>query len=195
MRANLYFNKRSWIHNLDCKKLILIAFLARFIFASAYDIYVNITHNFVFLPDEEFYSIRGRYISLLLDGYGEGSFRKDVIPQGQTSQDIFVDVVKKESGLLPRKLDETNVFSYVIGLIYFTFGYFPLGVRIFNIFLSIASTYLIYRVADRRFGMLTANLFLLIALFLPTQIGYSITLSKDFLRMFVISILVWGVYG
>jgi 4-amino-4-deoxy-L-arabinose transferase-like glycosyltransferase len=80
-------------------------------------------------------------------------------------------------------------------MIYFIFGYFPLGVRVFNILLSLTSTYFLFDIGKRQFGALTANIFLLIALFLPTQILYSITLSKDFLRVFVICLALWILYG
>jgi 4-amino-4-deoxy-L-arabinose transferase-like glycosyltransferase len=119
------------------------------------------------------------------------SFTEGMVPEDREGRDIFFHVAEKQKGqLLP--FSESNLFSYIIGLIYFLFGYFPLSVRIFNIFLSIGGTYLLFKIAKRRFGALTANLFLLIALFLPTQTIYSVTMSKDFVRMFVICLILWG---
>jgi hypothetical protein len=42
---------------------------------------------------------------------------------------------------------------------------------------------------------MTSNLFLLVALFLPTQFIYSITLTRGFISVFIVSLLIWVVYG
>ena len=195
MRDAVLPDRFSWLYRLDYKKLIVIAFLLRLIFASAYDIYVTITDRDVLLPDSKFYSVRGRYVDLLLQGYNKNSFTKDLLPSDTFSQEIFVEVLRVENGGLPKKANETNLYSYIVGIIYFIFGYSTIWVRVSNICISILSAYLLFRVAKKRFGDLAANLFLLIALFLPSQIIYSITLSKDFMRMFLISLLIWGIYG
>lgn len=167
----------------------------RLIFASAYDIFVGVTANDVLLPDSRFYSMSGRYISCLLNGYDRESFTKDMAPPDRLSQAIFAEIVNDGGGRPPPLKSESGIYYYVIGFIYFIFGYFPLGVRIFNIALSIAGTYFMFRIAKRQFGDIPANIFLIIALFLPTQFGYSITLSKDFIRMFMVCIVLWAIYG
>ncbi len=172
-----------------------------------YDTYVSLTDRDPLLPDSKFYSIRGRYVAILLNGYNREHFTSDMVPSDPVSQDIFCDTLKNEklyfrSGFAEANLhnfviglNEVNLFIYIIGFIYFIFGYFPLGVRILNIFLGISSTYFLFKVAKRHFGELTANLFLLIALFLPTQFLYSCTLSRDFLRAFIVSLTLWVIYG
>ena len=160
-----------------------------------YDSYVSVTRNEALAPDGTFYSVRGRYIALLLNGYDPKSFTKDMVPPDWHSQYILQDAIKTEGGRIPLRRDESTIFTYIIGAIYFIFGYFPLGVRVFNIVLSIGSTYLLFLVARRHFGDLVANLFLLIALFLPSQFVYSLTLTRDFIRMFVISLTLWVIYG
>ena len=180
---------------MDYKKLIVIAFLLRLIFASAYDIFVTVTDKDFLLPDSKFYSARGRYVDLLLQGYSKKSITRDLLPNDSVGQEVFVEVLRAGNGSLPKELNDTNIYAYIVGIIYFIFGYSTIWVRVFNIFISILSAYLLFRVANRRFGDLAANLFLLIALFLPTQIIYSITLSRDFVRMFLISFIIWGIYG
>lgn len=180
---------------MDTRRLIVIAFLARFIFASIYDIYVSKTDRYILLPDEQYYSMKGRYIALLLNGYDKEEITEDMLPKDEVSRKIFLDTLRNEEQWLPTSYSETDIYAYILGLIYFIFGYFPLAARAFNITLSISSAYLMFKVAKRNFGELPANLFLLAALFLPTQFGYSITLSRDFLRMFIICFILWRLYG
>ena len=195
MRTDLSIAGIGRLKNLDYRKVIIIAFLARLIFASAYDIVVSSTGRDLLLPDSKFYSMNGRYIASLYNGYRPGSFQKNVALPDRESRIIFEDIVDRQRGGLPAVDSETNIYFYIIGFIYFIFGHFPLGVRIFNILLGIASIYFIFKIAKRQFGGLTANIFLLIALYLPTQFGYSITLSKDFIRVFAVSFVLWVIYG
>jgi len=196
MRADISLDRTGWLYKLDYRKIILIAFLARFIFAAVYDGFVSVTGNESIVPDGKFYSVRGRYIALLLSGYDAKSLPRDAVPPDKQSWYILENAIESEGGRIPiRFSDESTVFTYIIGLIYLIFGYFPLGVRVFNIALSMGSAYLLFMVAKRQFGDLVANLFLLIALFLPTQFVYSLTLTRDFIRMFVISLTLWVIYG
>lgn len=194
MRATVSFDRFGWICGLDYKKLIIIVFLLRVITASAYDIYVTLTGNDILLPDSKFYSVKGRYVDLILEGYDKDSFTKDLLPGDRISQDIFACTADEEHGILPKKKNETVVYSYILGFVYLIFGYFTIWPRIFNICISILSAYLLFKVAKRYFGDLAANIFLIAALFLPAQFGYSITLSRDFLRVFVVSFVVWVIY-
>lgn len=133
-------------------------------------------------------------MNLVLEGYGRNSFTKDLLPGDRMGDIIFADILQREKGVLPATIDESAKYSYIVGIIYLVFGYATIWVRIFNICLSMASVYLLFNVARRYFGNLTANLFLIIALFLPTQFAYSITLSRDFLRVFIVSFVIWAVY-
>jgi hypothetical protein len=189
-------NGRSgWIYRLDYKKVIVIAFLARFVFAATYDVFVAVSGKDALLPDSVFYSIRGKYVSLLLNGYSMSSFTKDMVPPDAESQRIFMQVIEQERGRFPPYINESNIFIYIVAVIYFIFGYFTFAVRVFNVSLSILSTYLLFKVARKNFGVMTSNLFLLVALFLPTQFIYSITLTRGFISVFIVSLLIWVVYG
>lgn len=195
MRFNISVDRVGWLYNLNYKKLIIVAFLLRFIFAATYDCFVNVTGKDLLVPDSKFYSIRGLYISFLLNGYDKDHFIKNMLPGDAMSRSIFVNTVEWAKGRLPNCRDDTNLFIYCIGIIYFLFGYFPLGVRIVNVVLGIGSVYLLFKIGRRHFGVLAANLFLLIALFLPTQLIYSITISRDVIRMFLVCLILWVIYG
>ena len=195
MGTDLSVNRNSWLYRLDIRKVILIAFLARFIFAAAYDCFVTVTDKDILLPDSKFYSVRGRYISLLFSGYNKNTLSGELVPGDKHSQYIFADALAKEGGKLPIHPDESTVFTYIVGLIYLIFGYFPFWIRVLNIALSVCSACLLFSIARRQFGDLTARIFLLAALFLPTQFMYSITLTRDFVRMFVITLILWVIYG
>lgn len=194
MRVDISLDRFSRLRGLDYKKIIVIAFLLRIILASAYDVFVTVTDKDPLLPDSKFYSVKGRYADLLFEGYSQRSFTKDLLNNDGVSQEIFIDILKTEKGKLPLSINGTDIFAYLIGIIYFIFGYFTIWVRVFNICVSMLSVYLLFRVAKRHFGDLAANLFLITALFLPVQLGYSITLSRDFIRVFGISFLIWVIY-
>lgn len=173
--------------------------------ASLYDIFVSLTDNDILLPDSKFYSMNGCYVMLSLLGYDKIFSKlnfipkeilpKEVIPEDVKSQKMLWKIISEQKGSRPSFTDETHIFYYIIGLIYLIFGYFPLGVRILNVILSVSGAYLLFKISRRHFGEFAANAFLLAALFLPTQFGYSITMSRDFLRMFVISFILWVIYG
>src|SRR3990167_3043226 len=118
MRADISLNRTGWLRKLDYRKIILIAFLARFICAAMYDSFVSVTGNEALAPDGKFYSVRGRYIALLLSGYDSKSFTRDMVPPDWHSQYIFEDALKTEGGRIPLRLtDESTVFTYIIGII------------------------------------------------------------------------------
>ncbi len=195
MRVNLFANRPGWPYKLDSRKIILIAFLLRLIAASTYDIYASLNNKEVLLPDGRYYSIRGRYVALLLNGYDRNSFTKDMLPRDSYGQAIFFDAMNNSDLNRWKLVNESDLFTYILGGIYFILGYFTMWGRIFNIILSIASAYFFFKIANRQFGKLTANIFLLIILFLPSQFLYSITLSKDFLRLFIGSLILFLLYG
>lgn len=194
MRVNISHDWFGRFLDFDYKKLIVVVFLLRLISASAYDIFVTVTDKDILLPDSKFYSVRGRYVDLLLQGYTRWTFTYDVVPPDRIGRDIFIDVIHQEAGGLPSKLNEPAVYSYIVGAIYFVFGYHTIWVRVFNIILSMTSVYLLFRIAVVYFGEVPAKLFLVAALFLPTQFIYSITMCRDFLRMFLLSFVLWLAY-
>lgn len=166
--------------------------------ASVYDIFVSVTDRDFLLPDSKFYSVSGWYLTLMFSGYDRTSIPKDAVPADEESRKVFDDIlynVKWDSSHLPPVENETNLFFYIIAAIYSVFGYFPLGVRFFNITLSVLSTVFIYKIAENNFGETPARIFLVVALFLPSQFIYSITLCKDFIRVFLVAFILWILYG
>lgn len=195
MRAHLSLDRFGWLYRLDCKKLIIIVFLLRLIVASAYDIYVTIADKDTFLPDSRFYSVRGRYVNLLLEGYDKRHIPERLLPHDRVGREIFITAVEQKIDPLPYCNTESNFFSCILGLLYYLFGYATIWARVFNICLSMLSVYLLFRVTREYFGTLAANLFLLMGLFIPTQFGYSIMLCRDLLRLFFVSVIIWVLYG
>ena len=124
MRTDILRDRLGWIRALDYKKLILIALLSRLIFASVYDISVSTTGRDVLLPDGKFYSMYGLYISLLASGYDKDSMPADALPPDAESRGLFLDILNKEGGKFPPVKDETDLWLYFMGFIYFLFGYF-----------------------------------------------------------------------
>jgi len=137
----------------------------------------------------------GRYIQILLNGNSAFRITDAMAPQDTHSRELLAATIARTKGGLPVVDNETGAFLYVVGAIYFLFGYFPIFVRIFNIILSISCVFFIFRIAARHFGETPAKIFLIIGLFLPTQLVYSITLSKDFTRMFLVCFVLWIIYG
>ena len=195
MRIDLYSDWLGRLRQLDYKKLILIVFLARVILASAYDIPVSEGRADVLLPDSKTYSVTGKYVALLLRGYDRDSFTEDMLPLDQHGKEIFYNAMIDKGLSRWGYPTEAHIFFYLVGWVYFILGYHAIWIRLLNIVLSIGAAYLLFRIAKRRFGDLAANIFLLVALFLPTQFIYSLTLSKDILRMFVTTLILWGIYG
>jgi len=117
------------------------------------------------------------------------------VPSDSDSGVIFKQIIQQHESFPRIEKDENIFFAYIIGSIYFIFGYFPLGVRVFNIALSILASFFTYSIAKRQFDEMTANIVLVITLFLPTQILYSITLSKDLIRMLPVMLIMWLIYG
>jgi len=190
MRVDLFHDRSGWIYRLDYKRLIIIALLARIIFASFYDIYCSATGSNVLLPDSKAYSTRGRYAAYVFGGYDANRFTKNLIPEDREEADIFLDLIASRRKYSTSFFDISNLYTLFIGAVYLLFGHLTIFARFINISLSICGTYFLFLVAKRRFGALTANLFLITALFLPTQFIYSLTLAKDFIPMFVVSLFV-----
>jgi hypothetical protein len=195
MRANIYTDRLGWLSRLNYKKLILIVFLARVILAAAFDISFSLTNKDIIIPDSRFYSIGGKYVSLILSGYDNNSLTRDMVPADKFGQEVFFCIASDKGLAKPLVFNEIFYYFYIVGFIYFLLGDFSIWVRVFNIVLSIGSAYLFFKIARRRFGILAANIFLIIALFLPAQFAYSISMSKDIMRMFIVALILWGIYG
>lgn len=119
----------------------------------------------------------------------------EYLPLEEPDRIVFLNILL---GDLPKDIasdhSEISLFSYIVAVLYALLGDLTIWVRLFNILLSMGSALMLYVIMKRLFDDLAANLFLLIALFLPTQVGYSITLSRDFIRVFFISLMLWSLY-
>jgi len=195
MRTLLLGNSDSWIKRLDCAQLIIIAVCLRVILASGYDAYVVLTGNDPLLPDSRFYSVNGQYVAATLNKYNIAIYGNYYFPGDSVGRAIFNDAVNMNKGGLPKHFNETTVFQYIVGVMYFIFGVHTILIRLLNIALSIACTWFVFDIIRKKVREDIAVVFLAVALFLPTQVCYSITLSKDFLRAFAVTFILWGIYG
>lgn len=170
-------------------------FLAKLICASTYDIFVFARGSDPLFPDSRFYTVTGKYVSFLINGYDNGSLISDMAPVDKYGRDIFFNAMSDGRLQKWRIYSADCQFFYLTGLVYFLFGDFSIWIRVLNIVLSIASAYLLFAIAKKHFGILAANLFLIMALFLPTLFFYSMMISKDVLRLFIVCVILWGIYG
>lgn len=194
MRANISAGGDGWLYGLDPKKILIIVLLLRLILASAYDVYSTVTRNDFIVPDSKFYSMRGRYVDLMLQGYRDISRIERFLPADPWDRAVFIDAEGIGKRPLLSNINDTSIHFFVVGLIYYIFGYFTICVRVFNIMLSMGSVLLMADISSKLFGRAAACLFLILALFDPVQFIYSITLSRDFLRVFAISFILWIIY-
>jgi len=149
----------------------------------------------IIVPDSRFYSLGGKYVSLILRGYDNYSLPASEAPSDKMGREVFLCIASDKGLANPFSRNEIYHYFYIIGITYFLLGDYSIWSRVINIALSLGAVYLFFKIARRRFGTLAANIFLIIALFLPTQFVYSITISKDILRMFIITLILWGIYG
>lgn len=82
---------------------------------------------------------------------------------------------------------EMTLWTSIIGWIYSALGYKPLAVRFLNIGMSICSAFLLY-------GIIRCRWALIVCLLLPTQIVYSMSLCRDFVREIIICAALWVCY-
>ena len=195
MRTDISVDRIGWLHALDYKKLIIFAFLLRVIFASGYEVLTAFSGKDMLVPDSEFYSVCGSYMASYIDDFKDTARVRQLFPVSAEGKNIFYDLIKRHHGYALPVSGEMGLFPFIIGIIYSMFGYVPVAVKIFNICLSIASAYFIFRIAKRHFGNLAANIFLIAALFLPTELGYSLTMCRDLMRVFAITFILWVIYG
>jgi len=167
--------------------------------ASIYDISVSVTGRDIFLPDSPYYIGHGQYINTVLHGFDEKKMKVYAMRLNPPTQEMFIGGIglleKERFRYSVRNSQDAIVYIFIIGALYYMFGPVGIIIRIFNIFLCVVSVYFIFRIAKRKFGDLAANLFLLIALFLPTLFGYSIMICRDFLRVFMVAGMLYIIYG
>ncbi|OGW85334.1 MAG: hypothetical protein A2987_06280 [Omnitrophica bacterium RIFCSPLOWO2_01_FULL_45_10] len=195
MQYDLSLNIFTRFHKLDVKKIIILALLSRLIFACIYDVFVSITGSDILLPDSAFYATIGRYMSLFLSGYDKYSIPVHALPKEPTERALFLDLLSKDNKEFFQSKNEGIIFYYIVSILYVIFGPSVIVIRIFNICISVLSTYLIYKITDKNFGELAAKMFLVVGLLLPSQVIYSITLSRDILRVFAVYLILWVLYG
>ena len=123
--------------------LIITVILKSIIMISYYHFWLLPGNRDLIGPDGEGFSQRGWYISRVLSGnpdYGT--------PTKEFVFDRFYRVVDCYDRQLPPFNSRGNdLFTYLIGFIYFLFGYVPLFLKFINILVSAASSVVLYLLA------------------------------------------------
>lgn len=126
-------------------------------------------------PDGESYQARGWYISRIAN-----DIDPRVIPSSEQIFQSYPDMVEYYKSTLPGwKLHQVGIFSYLIGLIYFLFGYVPLLIKFSNGLISAFTAVLVYELARELFTVRVARASLLAVMFLPSMFIFSLTAMKD----------------
>jgi hypothetical protein len=173
-------------------KLALLAFLIRACLAAAYyNFFVMNLKMPVFAFDGEAYSIIGWYIALVLKGANMLMLPQSMIPNDYCVVGGFFGTIANFGGHLPPVYQYgITIYSYMIGLFYYIFGYAPVLLRLFNSGLSVLAAFLAYDITKRVFTEKVARIAFVIMLFNPSFVLYSISLQRDTLVNFLILLVV-----
>lgn len=177
---------------LFCVKLALAALLLRFCLASSYyNFFVLYLKRPLYAFDGEVYSIFGWYIALVLKGANIFMLPGSLVPNDFAVIGGFFGTIANFGGRLP-PISQYGVglYSYIIGILYYVFGYTPVLIRFFNSILSVLSAFLVYDIAKRSFSENVAKISFFIMLFNPSFILYSISLQRDTLVNFLILLVI-----
>lgn len=169
--------------------VLLIAVLVKCVFIVTYFYFWLLPGNPDLIgPDGEGFSQRGWYISRVLRG--EVDYRT---PTEEFVFQKYYRVVDYYGGKLPPFNSRGNgLFTYFIGFTYFLFGYVPLLMKGFNIFISAVSSILFYLLALEIYARLAAKISFILFTFFPSIFLFSITLLKDPLIILCILAIIYA---
>jgi hypothetical protein len=159
-------------------KVAVIIILLRFALAAGYDC----LHKEIIVPDGAFYSASAVKMAKL-DIFKQRIWDREIIRWywNITWDDYCKRLINSDSL-------ETRSWLHILSFIYSSIGYNTLVIRFLNVFLSISSALFLY-------GIFRCRWALIVCLLLPTQILYSMSLCRDFMREFLICGLLWLVYS
>jgi len=161
-------------------KIITAVIILRVALALGYDC----LHKEIIAPDGAFYSA-----SALVSGGTDirGTWDREVIMWYWMMLDD-TDYGRPYKRLI-NATGNNDVFHWVYFMkkVYSVFGYKPIIIRLTNVFISIVSAFFLYGVFRCRWA-------LLLCLILPTQVIYSVSMCRDFMREFVVCGVLWLFY-
>ena len=180
------------------KFLIKIFFFALFIRFSLASLYYFLSMSYGsggdFFGDARIYSYNGLYIARTI----LNTDPKGVIGSYQYAEIYkYIDYYFSEfKGALPSicwySLRTTSVYSYFIGFLYMLFGYVPLMIKLLNSVFCVLAAIFIYAIVRDIFDINTARLSLLLVIFYPSLVFWSITGLKEAFILFFISLFLWS---
>ncbi len=125
-------------------------------------------------PDGEAFSQKAWYISKVLRDKVDYQ-----VPSNEFAFQNFHKLVNQHKGQLPLQDRANFLFTYFIGFTYFLFGYVPLLMKGFNIFISAVSSILFYLLALEIYSRSVARISFILFTFFPSIFIFSITLLRD----------------
>ena len=174
-------------------KLAIIVIIARVIFAlTYYIIFVLSPRGPLYAFDGESYSAIAWYIALVLKGVNFASVPVRHMPLDPWACSRLFSYAADFVGRLPNpSVYGVGVYSYMMGIFYFIFGYAPLLFRFLNIIVSVATTFLCYKLAKDIFDKDVARISFVLMLLIPSQFIYSASLLRDIFINFLVMISIY----
>jgi hypothetical protein len=137
-----------------------------------------------FIGDARAYSVGGQYIAEIITN--------KLMPTIDGTEPKWLSMLRDEfKGTIPAGAYRVDSFTNYIGFIYSAFGYAPITVKFINSSLSVFTAVLIFFFVKDRFSDKAANIALLLCLFWPSLLMWSVTGLKESLSIFLITVSVY----
>ena len=189
MGINILRRSISWCRE-NYKTILVVIILTRILGLFIYDAICRAANWEFIVPDGVGYSVRALVAANIMN-------RTDVLcpspmPLDRRWWDGYFRLAIR-SYTEPVARGETAAFVYSVGFLYSKFGYHTFIPRLLNTFISFVCAFMIFDIV-RKYDKTAAILFILAAFLLPSQVIYSLSISKDFIRMFFITAVIWIAY-
>ncbi len=170
--------------------VIIIAFLVRICAAILYH-YGYLLHGYADAlgPDGEVYSLNGWYISRLMLGRDLYTMPNSTVFK-YIDYENLVNIIHSE-GWPAYSSYQAGKYSYYIGLIFASIGYSPLVIKIINCLYSILTGITIYHIGSEVFNQRVGKISMVVFLFMPSSVLFSITALKEPLIVLSLTAIVW----
>jgi len=174
-------------------KIGILALIIRFCIGTAYyNIFISGLRAPVYAFDGEAYSIMGWYIALLLNGVNIFFLPNALVPNDYAAIGGFFRTIADLQGSFPAVcLYGINIYSYLVGIFYYLFGYSPVLLRLVNSVISVGGAFLVYCIGKKVFNEKAARIAFVLASFMPSFVLYSTSLLRDTLVNFLILMVIY----
>lgn len=172
--------------------LFLVSLILRFILSTAYYLSsYGLRKGVDFLGDARGYSNNALYVSYAMQDKNPDDFPYTDNSLTGSLEDCFNELKYKYKGALPPLSFRIDGFVYLIGLIYSMFGYSPLSIKLLNGLLFTCAAIILYFIVRDIFDIKVAKMSLLIILFWPSNLLWSITGLKEAITFLSLVMSMW----